>query len=854
MAPVIPGVNKPVQPRVFTRVKTRERVNAVSGGARIVCIIGEGETEETLIESAIGSGQDGWNSDYSGTNLPDGRHFRISKLSLIPNRTRILKNGLPLRVLEAQIDRKAFDTRYDVRVDPDTGRVETQRARLEDQGTDALGNTIYYASNTSNVGTGTPIISVESLVDADAPEETWTARVVTVIKDGSGNPISGQSTITVTGSTSGQIKTSAGVPIVWKSDGVFVSNGILNIAFSENTVPFAVGDRFTIKVGSGVLSANDNLVARYIANEDLEDPEIFFTPDNAFAKHGNPSVDNNLSLGIQMAFENQAPLVMAIQAKPTVPRKTSETLIAADNLLTDGVEGATGNGNISDTIFPLPLGTMPDIDSNVNVFVVNSDGTEEQLLLNKRDFYDPSLTTTALAYSNFVLGPTSSEYTVFESPQVEESGTDGYVRTTSTTEIYFSSPTASFSADRLATGEGDVGKQLILLTPSEVAATYTIDTIGDGYGATNVLTATRTSGTHVAGNVFDGYAKWQLVDPNDMSAYFAITDDVAVNSLTAGKGLRIDFVDQRDADFFDTNWANALIAAEKADLQILCPLPKATISNVFQACKAHVEAMSNILNQKERILIVGAIDGLTPDNVLGKTLAAVEDIGVLEGIQGDDPEEVLASNIEDLADYSIAAAYSDSFRVAYMYPDRIVRNIAGTNTFLSGFYMSPAFGGFLGSQTNVGLPPTFKTLNGFNILRDRTFRQNTLDDLGGAGALVVVPIAGGGKMLWARTTVGSGAPEEEEISVVGVRDQVARTIRASLATYIGRIQTATLIPEVNAGIAKLLRALVGQGLLAGFGNITVRRNEIEPRQIDISCEINPVVGVNWIFVDMTVAI
>lgn len=852
MGAVIPGIFDPVQPDIFTRVRTRERVNAVSGGSRVLCIVGEGETEETLVVSATGGGADGVNSDFSGTNNPTGRHFQISKINLVDNRTRILKNGIPLAVIEEQVTTDAFDNRYDARVDPLTGRVEMQRAHLVDFGTDQNGNTLYYSTNSNNSGSGRVVISQSSLVDTNAPAETWTARVVGVVKDGSGDAIPGEATITLTGTESGQIIDSNGNPITWKSDGVAVSNGILNVAFTEGSAPFAAGDRFTIQVDSGVLSANDELTARYVANEDLNNPESYFSPQDAFAVYGQPSETNTLSLGMQMAFENGAPLVTAVMAKPPVPRKTTEFLINPDNLLTGDTEGASGGSALKDTIFPLAVGALPDIDSKINIFAVDPSGTEEQLLLNKVDFYDTALTSTALAYSSFVSGPLSESYTVFTSPQVEQDGDDGYVEITSGSDIYFSSPLVQFSADRLETGEGDVGKQLVILSPAAVAGTYTIETVGDGYGNLNVATATG-SPPGAVGTVADGYACWQIVDPNDTDhAYFAITDDVAVNSLTAGKGLRVSYVDTADADYFDTNWGEAKEALELVDVQMVVPLPLQLVSSIQQVFKRHVETESNILNQHERILLTGALQGLTPDNLIGNELAAIEDIGILEGIQGDDPEEVLAGNIEDLANYSVPDGFGDSFRVIYMYPDEIVRNIAGQNTVLPGYFQAAALGGFLGGQLNIARPPTFQTLAGFNILNDKRLRRRTKNQLAGAGVLVVEPIAGGGRMLWGKTTTQSGAPEEEEISIVAIRDQVARTIRASLRPFIGRIQSPTIIAELNAGIGKLLRSLIGQGLLSGFGSITVQRNEIEPRQIDIGVVINPVGPINWVFVDMVV--
>lgn len=856
MAAQINGIQGPVQPDIFTRVRTKERVNAVSGGSRIVCVIGEGESEEVLIASAQGGGRDGVNADFSGFNSPDGRHFNLSKLDLVENRTRILKNGVPLVVLEASITNQPFDSRYDVRVDPATGRVELQSAHLEDFGTDSLGNTLWFYANSGNAGNGRVSIDGDSLVDTNAPAETWTIRCVSNIKDGSGNPIPGEARFTVSGTVSGQVKDANGNVIVWKSDGETVSNGILSFSIVEGSVAFEVGDRFAVKVNSGVLSAGDELVARYIANEDLNDPETFFSPQDAFVKHGQPSETNTLSLGVQMAFENGAVRVTAVQAKPPVPRKTSVTLIQADDLLTDESEGASGGSDLKDTVFPLPFGSLPDVDSKVNVFVVEPNGAETQLLLNKEEFYNSSYSTTALAYSGFVSGATSSAYTVFQAAQVEQDGNDGYAEALSATELYFSSPTAAFEADRNTAGEGDVGKKLIVLAPAEVAGTYTVETVGDGYGDVTLLTASLDSGSIAggAGVVIDGYVEWQLVDSADQGAYFAITDDVATNYLTEGKGLRVSYVDNRDADFFDTNWTEALEATEEVDVQFICPLPRATVSNIFQATKVHVEQMSNIVNQRERIAIFGALTGLTPDHLTGKSAAAVEDIGVLEGIQGDDVEEILNGNIEDLANYSVANAFGDSFRCIYLWPDQIVRNIAGTNTALPGYFMSPALGGFLSGQTNIAQPPTFKTLAGFNILRDRVARRPIKNELSGAGVLVVEPIAGGGRMLHAKTTTQSAAPEEEEISVVGIRDQVARAVRASLRPFVGRINSPTLIPELNKGIGKLLRALVSQGLLAGFGSITVQRNAVEPRQIDISLEINPNSPINWVFVDMTVSL
>lgn len=848
MANNIPGILRRVQPNVFTRVRTRQRVNVAPGGARIACIIGEGEAEETLIVSAVGGGDDGVNADFSGSDAPDGRHFRLGTGNLVANRTSIFKNGVPLTVLETSIGTDAFDSRYDCRVDIVNGRVELQRSYLVDFGGDGV-TTRYYKAGLDNTGTGTPSITQTSLVDSSAPAETWTARVISIVKDGYGSPIPGEAVISVSGSVSGVAKDVNGNPIRWKSDGVAVNNGTLNISFAEGVVPFQVGDKFTIQVGSGVLAKGDELVAKYVPEANLNDPELFLSPADLFLKHGQPSTDNNLSLGAAMAFENGAPAVYAIQAKPSVPRKTCVTLLDADNPLTDDTEGASGNENLADCIFPLALGALPDVDSNIVVYVLSADGSEEQVLLNKVDFYNSAWSTTALAQSNFVTGSYSESYTVFNAPQVEQDGTDGYFTTTGVSTAEFTSPSVQLSVDRVDLSEGDINKQILKIVGGNVVATYTIADIGDGYGNSNKAQLTFVSGVNAT-----GAASWQLVDPLDQGAYFALTDDVVNNYLTTGKGLKICYVDTKDADFFDTNWAAAYEAAELIDCQFMVPLPKATISNIFAVGKSHVEEQSNILNAHERVLIIGAITGLSPENLVGREDAAVEDVGILEGIQGDDPEEILGGNIEDLANYSVEDAFGDSFRVIYMAPDEIIRNIAGTNTSLHGFYQAAALAGFLSGQTNIAEPPTFRTLSGYSIPRTKTYRPFTLDELADAGVLIVQPVAGGGRMLHGLTTVQSNAPEEEEISIVGIRDQVARLLRNSLRPFVGKVNSPTLISEISQGVAKILGSLVSQGLLTSFGSITVSRDPVEPRQLNIAAQISPAAPINWIYIDLEVSI
>lgn len=853
----IPGIAGFTQPGVFSRVRTIRRSVSIPGGLRIAAIVGLGEARETVVLEADGDGADGVNPDFQASNSPDGRHFVLAKTNLIANRTSLLKNGIPLRVLEETIDLAPFDGRYDARLEPSTGRVELQRASLVDQGG------LFAAPGSSNVGDGS--VTTLELIDANAPAETWTLRVTSVLRDAYGDPIPENAVFTAVGSESGQPLDAYGAPIVFISDGAVRDNGILRIAITEGITPFERGDRFTVLVDSGVLQQGDTLEARYVAEQDLYDPEFFVDANALFQKHGLPSQDNTLSLGASMAFENGAFGLIALQARPPLPRRLSEVVLERDDPLSTEEEGfpPTGTPIASDDLdafrYTLDNG-VPDVDTQVNIFVIDRDsGDETQIFPTKVSFFDPVITSDA--FNNFVDSPDYTfSYTVILDGQVEDEGDDGEtVAGTST----FSADSASFSAFNIEAGEADTLKKIRILNrdkfgndASDVAGTYDIASVGDGTGDDTVVTLTNPS----AGGTLPFTAslsnlRWELVDTADESARLLFTKDLVTSgTIRRRDGLRASYIDVDDADFFDNNWARAYEALETIDAQMVVPLPNCCFSAVQQAGRTHVELMSNTANQRERLLLIGAQTGVTNAALAGRELVAVEDIGVIEGIQGDDPEEVLAGNIEDLQDFSLVNNYGTTFRVVYFWPDRIVRPIAGTRTFIHGFYMAAAAAGHLASQPNVAVPLTRKILTGFTILRDKLLSPQLRNELGDAGASVVQPVTGGGQVLLGRTTVASGAPEEEEISIVFIRDRVATLLRDVLRGFIGIPEDPTLVASITTRVTKTLQALNSQGLITAYQNLNVQRDEVEPRQWNVSVEVAPTFPVNWIFVDVSVGL
>jgi hypothetical protein len=854
----IPGISGYTQPGVFARDRVVSTGVSIPGGVRIACIMGEGLKEEVLVEAAKGSGQDGV-AECSPTGEASGKFFKISGAPLVTGRTELYLNGVFLAGYEGAISETEMEAGFDFRLDPATGCLELKGASLVAQ------NSVpdYYSASTSNTGDG--VIQALELVDVNAPTERWTFNCVS-----NRAGIGGYAKFTLTGSVSGQIKDSAGRPVLFSSttndrddvesngvlsfrivessaldtqglqlkdsvmaastgdidlatggeltiDGVallegqrvlvknqdtpsengiyivqadswtrasdanssaellamyaFVEEGTSNggktfkldtvapitvgstsLVFSQLTDTygsslFERGDKFYVDVESRVLKQNDRLVARYISEVDVNDPELFTSMKALSDKHGVPSVTNTLSLGAQMAFENGAPAVLALQCKPAIARRISTTLIEENS----GIE--VDSPVLSDCLIDIPAPSglnkgRPGADTQVNFFIVR-DGEETQIFPSKVTFYDSGLDQGA----------------------------------------FISDPDYDYS--------------------------YTV--VGEGSPAQVLL------------------------------------HEEVIKSMLASDGLRISYIDETDATFFDSNWFEAFEKLEAFDCQMVVPLPTQNKSAIFNAAVKHCETMSTIAIQKERMAFFGAMRGVTANALLGLEQVAVEDVGILEGIQGDDPEEVTNLNIEDLVNMKLSDNYNTN-RGVYMFPDEIIRNVNGSNVLLDGFYMAAAAAGYLSGLQNVAVPLTYKSLSGFSIGRNKIFRPTILNSLGAAGATVVEPVAGGGRVLAGRTVSQSGFVEDEEISVMFIRDRVKQNLRDALRDFIGRQEDMNTKGLMSARAISVLSAMISQGLISSFSNVRVEKDKVDPRQYNVYLRFSPVYPINYVFIDIEVGV
>ena len=910
-----------INPGVFSEVVTESRGVAAGSPTRMVAIIGEGLASETVVSSAAGNGTDGVNEDYTSSADADGRHFQLTRFPLVSNRSQLFINGVKLSVLEGAVDNLPFSNKFDARLDPELGQIELQTAYLVDQGG------AFYIKSSSSVGKGT--VDSLTLLDSNAPTETWTIRCVGVQRNMSNQPVDKTAKFAAFGTSSGSPVDALGNPVIWVADGYTVSNGILSFAISEeqsggNSVsPFREGDAFVIKVKGGVLGRYASLSASFIPVENINGTLVTDSMNTVVNQFGLPSVDNTLSQGAALAFQNGAPVITCVQAAPAMPRRQSF-------ILSDGVRATSTLDD--DFIFPLPAGVVPDPDQSIHFFVENpTTSVEQQLLPNKLEFNSLGEvgfpTVNQFIFDDTVApGGYSFSYSVIQQDEIVDNGFDGYmarelpflkrgiftgtnafdstyvgktlkvidannvanngsftVTSVSDGKLYFSVTTfpdfTSGSSITFTMFDPQTGIAVPLVTGTNGVLTAGVgtgngtfqSTIGvSGYDFSLVSNLTskqlRIIGTATNNGYYDitGYnsgtntlnisktfvvesgLRYEVQDSSDTSSFVVVNKNIVPN----GYGLRVTVVDEKDADFYDAGWVNALEALEAVECDIVVPLPKQTISVIFQNTVAHCRTMSTIRNKKERIAMIGAIKGLKPENLTGVKPAAVEDIGLLEGIQGDNVTEVLANNIEDLTNYSVADGFGNTFRCMYFYPDEIVVN-NGSNVLIDGFYQAAAGAGFFASQPRVAIPLTNKTLTGFTIQRSKLLPQRTREALSTAGVTVLQPVQGGGLVQWGLTTSQSGFVEEREASIVFIRDAIAKRFRNSFNGFIGQPEDPTLLGTLSARAVVVLNSFLRE-LITTYKDLVVVQDTVDPTQYNISVRVKPVYPVNFIYIRVSI--
>jgi len=98
----------------------------------------------------------------------------------------------------------------------------------------------------------------------------------------------------------------------------------------------------------------------------------------------------------------------------------------------------------------------------------------------------------------------------------------------------------------------------------------------------------------------------------------------------------------------------------------------------------------------------------------------------------------------------------------------------------------------------------------------------------------------------------SGFAEEEEISIVFIRDRIAKSMRAAFRGFIGTAETPQTQGSLLARANSVMQAFLSQRLITAFANLSVVRDSVEPRQWNIRVAVQPVFPINWIYIRVDV--
>lgn len=217
------------------------------------------------------------------------------------------------------------------------------------------------------------------------------------------------------------------------------------------------------------------------------------------------------------------------------------------------------------------------------------------------------------------------------------------------------------------------------------------------------------------------------------------------------------------------------------------------------------------------------------------------------------PINKLATRSDSSIGMAETASGFNNERIVYVVPGAIKKSIRDLRTgkynerTLPGCYAAVAVAS-IGLANDPAEPLTNKTLAGFTELVD-LYSESEKNILAAAGCCVLEP-SGTNIRIRHGITTNTDAINSQEITLIQIKDYVIDSCRTETAgLYIGRKLTASIISDVNYTMTSLLNNFVSQGVIINYSSLKVKRNSEEPRQIDVSFEIEAVYPLNWISIE-----
>lgn len=101
------------------------------------------------------------------------------------------------------------------------------------------------------------------------------------------------------------------------------------------------------------------------------------------------------------------------------------------------------------------------------------------------------------------------------------------------------------------------------------------------------------------------------------------------------------------------------------------------------------------------------------------------------------------------------------------------------------------------------------------------------------------------------TTTQSGFVEEREISIVFIRDRIAKLLRNAFDDFVGQADVGDTQASMSARLVSVLTSLQGS-IITAYKDPVVRRDPADPTSWLVSVKVAPVYGINFVYIKVSV--
>ncbi len=255
-----------------------------------------------------------------------------------------------------------------------------------------------------------------------------------------------------------------------------------------------------------------------------------------------------------------------------------------------------------------------------------------------------------------------------------------------------------------------------------------------------------------------------------------------------------------------------------SDVDIILPLT--TTASVINYALQHCNLMSTMPNTKERFAMGCLASGTSVDS------------------------------------YAQAAAAIDDERLTMIAPPTIALSLVGPDNLeytpaVPGYHLGAIAAGKLVGQS-VAEPLTYKPVAGSIQSLGTTYKLVELNTLAANGVCAFKTKAGVIRVHHGVTT-STKNPNQQEISVVQIKDYVIKNVRSVLeSNFIATKQTAETPTAIETSTKDTLAALATAGVIIKYGNVKAEVDETDPRRINLRFDIYPSYPLNWIYITFSI--